>query len=245
MTSPVALVTGGTAGIGRSVADKLRRDGFTVAICARRRDRLVALEKDGFVVFECDVSSRKSISDMMSSIAETLGRLDVLVNSAGVGTVRGDFLDISEAEIRRLFEVNVFGTFAVTQGALPLLRVNGGTIVNLSSTLSQRPRPGTTVYAATKGAVEAFSRGLATEEAKNLIRIHVVAPALVRSEIWTATGMSEDEYQKLLDSRAREFPLGRAGEPEDVSELIAYLASPRAQWMTGTLIPVDGGAVLR
>ncbi|MEX0405284.1 SDR family oxidoreductase [Aquibium sp. LZ166] len=245
METKVALVTGGTAGIGRSVAQVLKRDGWRVAVCARREDRLRELASQGFSTYPCDVSDSHSVEGLISAIESDHGRLDAVVNSAGVAAARQDFVELPDEEVRRLFEINVYGTLSVTRSAIRLLKVNGGTIVNLSSTLARRPRPGSAVYSATKGAIEAFTMALGTEVAKDKIRVHVVAPALVRSEIWLASGMSNDDYDSLLAARGREFPLGRAGEPEDVSELIAYLVSDKARWMTGNLIQVDGGATMR
>jgi len=170
--------------------------------------------------------------------------LGAVVNSAGMALPRAPFLESSEEQMRQMFEINAFGTMRVLRALLPMM-TSGGTVVNLSSTLAARPRPGSALYAATKGAVERFSTALATEVAGKGIRVHVVAPALVRSEIWLRAGMSTEDYDDLLAARGREFPLGRAGEPEDVADLICYLVSDKAVWLTGNLIPVDGGAMLR
>ena len=170
--------------------------------------------------------------------------LRAVVNSAGMALPRAPFVESSEDQMRQMFEINTFGTMRVVRALLPLMP-SGGTVVNLSSTLAARPRPGSAIYAATKGAVERFSTALATEVADRGIRVHVVAPALVRSEIWLRAGMSAESYDELLASRGREFPLGRAGEPEDVADLICYLLSAKAQWLTGNLIQIDGGAMLR
>ncbi|MBV1868401.1 MAG: SDR family oxidoreductase [Marinosulfonomonas sp.] len=167
-----------------------------------------------------------------------------MVNSAGIILPRSGFEATTDADMERIFSVNVFGTFRMTREALPLMK-DGGTILSLSSTLAWRPRPGSALYAATKGAIEAFSMALATEVASQQIRVHIIAPALVRSRIWTEAGMSGEAYAALLAERGREFPLGRVGEPEDVSELIAYLVSDKAAWLTGNAIQVDGGAMFR
>ena len=238
----IAVVTGGTAGIGESVARVLARDGWQVVACARRTGEASALETEGISVRACDVSDPASVSALVDSLGDA--PVGALVNCAGMVLLRTAFANTTDADMERLFSVNVFGTLRMTRSVLPLMR-GGGTVVNLSSTLAARPRPGSALYAATKGAVEAFSKSFATEAAEKGIRVHVVSPALVRSRIWLEAGMSDADYDALLAKRAAEFPLGRAGEPEDVSELVAYLVSERAAWLTGNAIQVDGGAMLR
>jgi NAD(P)-dependent dehydrogenase (short-subunit alcohol dehydrogenase family) len=242
---PIALVTGGTAGLGRSIAEALRRDGFMVAVCARREDKLEAMAGHGFATFRCDVAEAGEVERLCRWMSERFGRLDALVNCAAVALARAEFQSQDLAEVRRLVSVNLLGTMSVTQAALPLLAKHGGSIVNFSSTLAQRPRAGSVAYSAAKGGIEAFTKALAVEVAKANVRVNCVAPSLVRSEIWIAAGMSEADYAKLLASRAQEVPLGRVGEPEDVAELVAFLVSPRAAWLTGVCVPVDGGALLR
>ncbi len=240
----VAVVTGGTAGIGLSVAEVLARDGWQVVACARRLAGSQALAEQGIAVQACDVSDPASVAALIAHLRDTYGLIGALVNCAGVAIPRSPFADTTDADMEHLFGINVFGTMRMTRAALPLMQ-GGATVVNLSSTLAWRPRAGSTIYAATKGAVDAFSKALATEVAAQGIRVHVVAPALVRSRIWLETGMSAEDYDALLAARGKEFPLGRAGEPEDVSELIAFLVSDKAVWLTGNAIQVDGGAMLR
>lgn len=243
-TRRIAVVTGGSAGIGRSVAETLARDGWRVLACARRTNAAAELARAGVELVQCDVADAADVAALAARMAAEGGRVGALVNSAGIMLERAGFADSTEDDMRRLFEINVFGTMRMVRQLLPMMGPPA-TIVNLSSTLAARPRPGTALYAATKGAVERFSASLATEVAGQGIRVHVIAPALVRSRIWIETGMTEAEYDALLADRAAQFPLGRVGEPEDVSELVAFLVSDKAGWMTGTLIPVDGGAMLR
>lgn len=245
MSAPrVAVVTGGSAGIGRSVAEVLAREGWRVVACARRLDAAEELLGAGIALERCDVADALSVASFVETVRERYGAVAAIVNCAGIVLPRRNFVETSDADMEELFAINVFGTLRVTRALLPLMS-DGGTIVNLSSTLASRPRPGSALYAATKGAIERFSTALATEVASQQIRVHVVAPALVRSRIWLEAGMSGEAYDALLASRGKDFPLGRAGEPEDVSELIAFLVSSRANWMTGTAIQVDGGAMLR
>ena len=239
----LAVVTGSTAGIGLTTAALLARAGWRVIGCARNPEKAPPLP-EGVKTVRCDVASAVSVRALADIVAAQGVPLGAVVNSAGVAMPRTPFLGTSEEEMQDLFEVNTFGTIRVLRALLPLM-VGGGTVVNLSSTLAGRPRPGSALYAATKGAVERFSTALATEVAAQGIRIHVVAPALVRSEIWLRTGMTPEDYEALLIARGREFPLGRIGEPDDVAEMICYLVSDKATWMTGNLMQVDGGAMLR
>lgn len=241
----VALVTGGTAGLGEDIALSLLRQGFAVAACGRRPDRLEAMNARGVAGIACDIGNREDVLRMKDAIAQRFGRLDVLVNCAGVALPRSRFTEVAFDDVEAMMRINVFGTLHVTQTLLPLVQASRGSVVNFSSTLAQRPRAGTIAYAASKGAVEAFTRALAIEAAEHGVRVNAIAPALVRSDIYLAAGMSPADYDKLLAARAAEFPLQRVGEPEDVSGLVAYLVSDQASWITGQVFAVDGGGMLR
>lgn len=241
----VALVTGGSAGLGEDIALHLQRQGFETAVCGRRKDKLDAMQARGIAGYQCDVGRRDDVLRMKDWLVETFGGLDVLVNCAGVALPRARFVATDFEDIEKMLRINVFGTMHVSHTLLPLVQQRKGSIVNFSSTLSQRPRAGTIAYAASKGAVDAFTRAIAIEAAEHGVRVNCIAPALVRSDIYLAAGMPPEEYDKLLAARAEEFPLKRVGEPEDVSGLVAYLVSDKASWLTGQIFAVDGGAMLR
>lgn len=241
----VALVTGGSAGLGEEVALELQRQGFRVAVCGRRQDKLDAMEARGIAGSQCDIGQREDVLRMKDWLVQKFGRLDVLVNCAGVALKRMSFLETDLDEIEKMVGINIFGTMYVTHAFMPLVQQRKGCIINFSSTLSQRPRAGTIAYSASKGAVDAFTRALAIEAAEHGVRVNCIAPALVRSDIYLSAGMSLADYDKLLAARAAEFPLKRVGEPEDVSGLVAYLVSDRASWLTGQIYAVDGGGLLR
>ncbi|MBL0422435.1 SDR family oxidoreductase [Ramlibacter sp. AW1] len=241
----VALVTGGSAGLGEDIALKLKRNGFDVAVCGRRQDKLDAMRKRGVAGIQCDIGSREDVRRLKDWIVSSYAQLDVLVNCAGVALQRSPFVEVNMDEVENMMRINVFGTMYVTQSFLPLVQARKGCILNFSSTLAQRPRAGSIAYSASKGAVEAFTKAIAIEAAEHGVRVNCIAPALVRSDIYLAAGMSPTEYDKLLAARAAEFPLKRVGEPEDVSELVSYLVSDKATWITGLVLAVDGGGMLR
>jgi meso-butanediol dehydrogenase/(S,S)-butanediol dehydrogenase/diacetyl reductase len=241
----VALVTGGSAGLGEDIALQLQREGYEVAVCGRRADKLDAMTSRGVGAFQCDIGTRDDVARMKDWLVATYGRLDVLVNCAGIALQRSSFIEASLDDVEKLIQINVLGTMYVTHALMPMVIVAKGSIVNFSSTLAQRPRAGSIVYSASKGAVEAFTRSLAIEAAVHGVRVNCIAPALVRSDIYLAAGMTPEAYDKLLEARAKEFPLQRVGEPEDVSSMLSYLISDKASWITGLCLPVDGGGMLR
>lgn len=241
----VALVTGGSAGLGEDIALQLQREGFEVAVCGRRADKLAAMEARGVRTFQCDIGNREDVARMKADLLRAFGRLDVLVNCAGVAVQKGPFIEMSLDDVEHLVQINVLGTLYVTHALLPLLIERKGSVVNFSSTLCQRPRAGSIAYSATKGAVEAFTRAIAIEAAEHGVRVNCIAPSLVRSEIYLAAGMTPADYDKLLQARAKEVPLKRVGEPEDVSGMLSYLVSDKAGWITGLCLAVDGGSMLR
>ena len=245
MAKKVALVTGGSVGIGEAIARDLARDGFEVAVCARGIDRLKVMEADGFAVTSCDIGSPADVAQLKNWMSQRFGGLDVLVNCAGVALPRAAFIDVDFAAAENLFRINVLGTLSVTHALLPLMIGREGSVINFSSTLAQRPRVGSAVYAASKGAIDTFTKALAIELAPHNIRVNCVAPALVRSDIYLAAGMSPGDYSMLLEARGKESPLSRVGEPSDVSNLVSFLVSEKASWMTGHIVPIDGGALLR
>jgi NAD(P)-dependent dehydrogenase (short-subunit alcohol dehydrogenase family) len=235
-------VTGGTSGIGRCAARFLQEDGFEVVVIGRRREPLDSMAAEGFAVMQGDVSDEGFLSTSMAEIERRFGRLDALVHCAGVAESEPAEA-ITAASIRRQVEINLVGTMLVNRAAIPLLKRNGGSIVNFSTAIVHAPIAGTSVYAASKAGVEGFSQALAFELGPE-VRVNVVAPSLVRSDIWLASGMSSETYERLLAERGSEYPLGRTGEPEDVAGMVRFLVSAAARWITGAVIPVDGGRVL-
>jgi 3-oxoacyl-[acyl-carrier protein] reductase len=233
-----ALVTGGTAGIGLRIAEVLRDEGYVVAVAGRRASRVQAMLGAGFKGYALDVTDAAALRKAAHDLG---GRLDVLVNAAGI--VRSGPLEALAPEaIREVLAANLEGTVLATQAMLPLLKAARGCVVNFSTGLVRRPAAGTAAYAAAKAGVEAFTRAMALELGPAGVRVNCLAPSLVRSDIWLSAGMPPERYEEMLAERAAEYPLGRVGEPQDIANLVSFLVSPRAEWITGAVIPIDGGS---
>jgi NAD(P)-dependent dehydrogenase (short-subunit alcohol dehydrogenase family) len=238
-----AVVTGGSAGIGRAAVEVLLREGYRVAALARRAALLEPLAAAGVLTIVADVADEASVDAAARRVQEAFGALNALVNCAGIAA-NFPIGEGSLEQIRRILDVNLLGTVLTTRAMLPMIKAAKGAIINVSSGITTRPLRGTSVYAAAKGGIESFTRALALELGPDGVRVCAVAPSLVRSDIWLAAGMEAEAYERMLEARGREYPLGRVGEPEDVAEFVAYLVSPRAAWVTGAVIPIDGGSTL-
>ena len=238
--SKVALITGGGTGLGRAIATEVRRDNLRIAIFGRRRERLKSGPGEDFHPYVCDVADPAQVRQAVANVLSDLGRVDVLVNCAGV--IRTDNIeDATDEAIEYQIRVNLLGTINMTKACVPALKASKGSIINLSSALARRPILGTSVYSATKGGIESFTLAMALELGRFRVRVNCISPGLVRSEIYFADGLDERSYEALLKEFANKYLLGRVGEPDDVGELAAFLASDRASWITGAIIPVDSG----
>ena len=212
----VAIVTGGGTGIGRGCAGALACAGYAVAVIGRRAGPLQPRRGEVLHPHPCDVADASQVATTVRAIVADLGRIDVLVNNAGV--VRREPLeDISNASIAHVVGINLIGTINLSLACLTALKRTKGTIINMSSSQAHKPLPGAAVYVATKGALESLSKALAIELAPFGVRVNVVSPALVRSAIYIADGMSEAESDRFLIERRHAYPLGRIGETSDAS----------------------------
>ena len=237
----VAVVTGGGTGIGRGIARRLAKDGFTVAVIGRRAARLRPKRGERWHAYVCDVADVQQIRDAVGAIRKDHGRIDVLINSAGV-VQREPIEKTTQKNIDYTLGINLVGTMNFCIACIPALKRTKGSIVNISSSLTDRCSPQHSIYAASKGGVNAFSKSLAVELARHKIRVNVVSPSLVRSEIYFPDGMDRKTYAALFKASAEGYyPLGRSGEPSDIAALVSYLASPESAWVTGVVIPIDGG----
>lgn len=233
----VAAVTGGASGIGRATARELSARGATVIVLDLNVDGIEAPQ----VGIRCDVSDRVSVEEAFSRLTADIGRLDVLVNNAGVSAV-GTVVDNDDATWTRVLDVNVAGIARVTAAALPLLRASSAAaIVNLGSIAATNGLPQRALYSASKGAVHALTLALATDHVREGIRVNAVAPGTVD------TPFVARMLQNFADPTAERAALdarqatGRMVTPEEVAAAIAYLGGPLAGSTTGTVLLVDGG----
>ncbi len=238
----VALVTGAAGGIGAAICRRLAEEGARVAVTDREIDACAPLATEiGGAAFELDVTSMDSARSALATTSETLGRVSVLVNNAGVDEF-GRFADSEQARWDRMIAVNLSGVLVVTHAALSQLRDGGGAIVNLASEAGRVGGHGQAVYSATKGAVIAFGKALAREEARYGVRVNAVAPGPVATAMMDSAAAEMGEAKMAAALRA--IPAGRAGEPEDVAAAVCFLASPQADYITGATLPVSGGLAM-
>lgn len=233
------VVTGGSSGIGLGVARRLVEHGAEVCLVARGHEALavaVAELGKGSWFQAADVTDAAAVDALGEAVASRWGALDGLVNNAGLATM-ATLVETDPEAWRRTFEVNVTAPYLLCRRLHPLLAAGRAPgVVNVSSTLAEKAIPGMAAYNAAKAALNQLTRSLALEWAP-AVRVNAVMPAVVDTPIHATRGMSPEQVQGM----GRIHPLGRIGLPEDVAAMIVYLLSDDASWITGTVIPVDGG----
>jgi NAD(P)-dependent dehydrogenase (short-subunit alcohol dehydrogenase family) len=234
-----ALVTGATSGIGRATAALLLQRGAAVLATGRKADALGA-EGERWVPLAGDLTEAAFRQRLIETARRRLGGLDILVNAAGI-LVGGTWETTDLAAWDRMLDINLRSVFDLTRLAIPLLKERHGAVVNVSSVTGTRAFPGVLAYCVSKAGVDQLTRCLALELAESGVRVNAVNPGVVRTGLHVHGGMPEEAYAKFLERSTTTHPLGRVGTAEEVAELIAFLASDTAGWITGASVAIDGG----
>jgi 3-oxoacyl-[acyl-carrier protein] reductase len=240
----VAVVTGASKGIGAGIAKALGAAGASVVVNyasdkqgAEKAVADIKAKGGKAVAVQGDVSKTEDVRHLFQETEKAFGKLDVLVNNAGVYKFV-PLEQISTEEYQRQFNTNVLGPLQATREALPLFGPEGGSVINISSIVSRMGIPGSAVYAGTKGALDTITQVLASELGPRKIRVNSINPGMVESEGTHAAGFIGSDFQKNIEAQA---PLGRIGQPEDVAKVAVFLASDESSWLTGERISASGG----
>jgi NAD(P)-dependent dehydrogenase (short-subunit alcohol dehydrogenase family) len=247
----VAIVTGGASGIGRATAERLGRAGACVALVDRadpgEAARAVAAAGGDAWAVRTDVADEAAVRAMVDAVVARAGRVDVLVNAAGIGTPRPVTIDEATlAEWNELCAVNLTGTLLCCRGVIPVMRRGGGgAIVNIASELGLVGSPRSAMYGATKGAVVQLTRALAVDHAPDHIRVNCVCPGPVDTPLLRRGVARAADPEAKLRAEMSSTLLGRLGRPEEIASVIHFLASDEASFVTGSIVVADGGVTAR
>ncbi len=240
----VVLVTGASSGIGRATALMAAERGAKVAMAARRAKEIESAAKsipaERKLVMGADLTIETDRAALVAGTIEKFGGIDVLVNAAGIigsGTIENTAMEAWDT----MFDINLRSLFRLTQLALASLIERKGNIVNVSSVTGTRAFPGVLAYCVSKAGVDQFTRCAALELGPRGVRVNAVNPGVVLTNLHRASGFDEEKYKAFLEHSKTTHPIGRVGKPEEVAELILFLASERSGWTTGTTISIDGG----
>jgi 3-oxoacyl-[acyl-carrier protein] reductase len=244
LSNKVAVVTGASKGIGASIARHLAAEGASVVVnyssSKEGAERVVSeITKAGgkAVAVQGDVAKQSDIDRLFTESKKAFGPLDILVNNAGVYEF-APLEAITPESFHKMFNLNVLGLILTTQSAVKHFGPNGGNVINISSAISTLAPANTTVYTATKAAVDAVTRTLAKELGPRKIRVNSINPGLVITEGVETAGFHEGDFRKQFES---ETPLGRVGQPDDIAPAAVFLASADSAWLTGETIAISGG----
>jgi 3-oxoacyl-[acyl-carrier protein] reductase len=243
LKNKVAVVTGASKGIGAAIAKGLAAEGAAVVVnyaSSRAGADQVVKEIAGkggkAIAVQADVAKAADVERLFAEAQKAFGRLDVLVNNAGVYSF-SPLSEVKEAEFHRIFDTNVLGTILATREAAKYLG-EGGAVINIGSVVSRLTPPGSVVYSATKGAVDAVTHVLARELGQKKIRVNSINPGGVETEGFHTAGFAGGDFEKAMVAQT---PLGRLGQPQDIAPIAVFLASEESGWMTGETLLASGG----
>jgi NAD(P)-dependent dehydrogenase (short-subunit alcohol dehydrogenase family) len=240
------IVTGASSGIGRATALRFAREGASVLLVGRAEDALgevaAAVDRDGGrgATLAADVTAADAPARIVDAAVRHFGSLTTLVNAAGIigsGTIE----NTTDEQWDVMLDINARAPFRLMRAAVPALIASNGSIVNVSSVTGLRSFPGVLAYCVSKSAIDQLTRCAALELAPKGVRVNAVNPGVVISNLHRRGGMNEENYSAFLDHSKTTHPIGRPGEPHEIADLIYFLASPAAAWITGETVSIDGG----
>jgi 3-oxoacyl-[acyl-carrier protein] reductase len=245
LNDKVAIVTGASSDIGKGIVKRFVDEGAKVILVARDLEKLEEARKEigseeVTASISCDLTDESQVLQAVNQIMDTYGKIDILINNAGAINDPVHFHEMKDSEIKKLIDINLFGVFHMTKAVLSKMAdVKSGAIVNIGSISSERaiPRVHLAVYSSTKAAILMFTKSIAVEYARQNIRCNCVNPGIINSGM-IKPYLDDPQARKVLEER---LPLARIGEPIDVANAVLYLASDEANWVTGTILNVDGG----
>ncbi len=245
LSGKVALVTGGSRGIGFATAKILSENGVKIVITGKDKDRLEksTLKISGSIGIIADIKNSKDVKNVVSKTIEKFGKLDILVNNAGIFPKIKLLHEIDEDEWNEVLDVNLTGQFRFTKEAIPHLQKTGGSIINISSDAGLKAYQGfnADAYSASKAALIILTKCWALEYAKDKVRVNCICPGVVDTDM-TKPFMKTQKDKEFMNN---EHPIGRIGQPEEVAKAIMYFASDDASWVTGAVLAVDGGESIK
>jgi 3-oxoacyl-[acyl-carrier protein] reductase len=241
----VSIITGASSDIGKAIAKRFTEEGSRVVLIARDLEKLETARKEiGHeeltASMSCDLTDESQVVQTIKQIIDNYGKIDILVNNAGAINDPVHFHQMEDSEIKKLIDINLFGVFHMTKATLSKMSdVKSGVIVNIGSISGERaiPRVHLAAYSSTKAAISMFTKAIAVEYARRHIRCNSVNPGIINSGM-IKPYLDDPQARKVIEER---IPLVRIGEPEDVANAVLFLASDEANWITGTVLNVDGG----
>ncbi len=244
LENKIAVITGAGTGIGRAIALAFVREGAKVALVGRRKEPLDLVARqagDSALVCPADVSTQAEIDRLLHEVTVHFGGLNVLVNNAGVLHI-GTAEQITEEQWDQTFSINVRGLWLLSRAVLPHMRkAGGGAIVNVASVLGINGARLRAAYAASKGAVVLLTKCMAIDHGPDKIRVNAICPSFVETDLTAEVIRKAPDPGAVRRERIGVHPIGRLGQPEDITGMAVYLASDEAAWVTGAALPVDGG----
>lgn len=242
LENKVAIVTGGSSGIGKGIALRFAKEGANVIIIGRHENTLkeVAKENDKIMYVVGDMTDSNVVSKLVDTAKDKFGRIDILVNNAGWCPVKA-ITEMTVEDYDKAFNLDVRSVVDLTTKALPYIIENKGSIINLSSVGATHPSVNLSMYVGAKAAIENFTRVWALELADKGVRVNAIAPGAIESNIWNVPGLTKEESEKHREGIANGIPFKRFGTPEEIANVAMFLVSDEASYVSGSIYAVDGG----